>query len=217
MEFTGNFFPKDGENSNLDYIVSCPENCEQGFNDQKMFPKIISFEFNSSTNKEPEVKEAIPTGKTIPRTPATSDKISEKIQNKPKSPDQQKEIQNIDDIVIKPSKSVQGPANYDKPKENYIPSGCRNLPRTPYVQSSKNDTIAENVENESIGTTELKKKTTKHQDELPKEIINNEKKNSIPNIPKGRTIPRTPAIPDKTYENITEENSNSETGQFSKI
>ena len=46
-------------------------------------------------------------------------------------------------------------------------------------------------------------------------MINNEKKNSNPNIPKGRTIPRTPAIPEKTYENITEENSNFETGKFS--
>merc|ERR1712141_2302 len=51
----------------------------------------------------------------------------------------EEKIVNIDEIVIKRPKSVKSPEPVKKLKENFIPSGLNNLPRTPFIGNTKND------------------------------------------------------------------------------
>ena len=101
----------------------------------------------------------IPNGKTIPRTPAIQQsnkvqEIQEKIAN-----DKDKQIINVDDIVIKGPKLVEDDQpTIEKPKENFIPSGKNTLPRTPFVGSNNKNDITDEFENhaESIDNDEDK-------------------------------------------------------------
>lgn len=101
----------------------------------------------------------IPNGKTIPRTPAIQQsnkvqEIQEEIAN-----DKEKQIINVDDIVIKGPKLVEeDQPTIEKPKENFIPSGKNTLPRTPFVGSNNKNDITDEFENhaESIDNDEDK-------------------------------------------------------------
>ena len=98
----------------------------------------------NNENKSKKTEKIIPTGKEIPRTPATgrdnildSDKSSEdKQQNQNKKEPIKERILNIDEIVIKRPKSVKSPEPIKKPKENFIPSGLNNLPRLVCLEKS---------------------------------------------------------------------------------
>ena len=91
----------------------------------------------------------IPNGKTIPRTPAIQQsnkvqEIQEKITN-----DKEKQIINVDDIVIKGPKLAEvDQPTIEKPKENFIPSGKNALPRTPFVGSNNKNDISDEFEND---------------------------------------------------------------------
>merc|ERR1719510_1796425 len=88
-------------------------------------------EENKKSGLDPE--KIIPNGKSIPRTPAIqqSNKVQE-IQEKCAN-DEEKQIINVDDIVIKGPNLVEDQITKEKPKDNFIPSGKHALPRTPFI------------------------------------------------------------------------------------
>merc|ERR1711976_933508 len=108
------------------------------------------------------------------------------------------------------------PANYEKPKENFIPSGKHVLPRTPHIENGRKevfeknsdevlDKVDQNVQGLGNDSREITKEKVvpKSPSVIEERSIIIAKKDTIAQktdeklkaneIPKGKTIPRTPA------------------------
>ena len=175
--------------------------------------------FFSDEEKKSELVDSdilIPNGKTIPRTPAfvlsPALQRSKKVQkiNEKCSNDEEKQIINVDDIVIKGPNLVENQPVKEKPKENFIPSGKQTLPRTPFVGSKDKNDTTDDIENNAESVEEKKQiknvddiviKGSKHVDEKK----NSESGHSDRIIPNGKTIPRTPAIQQSNKEQEIQE------------
>ena len=119
---------------------------EQSENDDKILVKDDRISIQSSETIEKPI-ESIPSGRSIPRTPLIANE-TENITNKENEasnePSKDNQILNVDEIVIKVPEPMTMPANYEKPKENFIPSGKHVLPRTPHIENGRKEVFEKN-------------------------------------------------------------------------
>ena len=220
---------------------------EQFDNDDKIIVKVDRISIQSSETIEKPI-DSIPSGRSIPRTPLIANEtvnVTNKVNEASNEPPKDNQILNVDEIVIKDPEPMTMPANYEKPKENFIPSGKHVLPRTPHIENGRkevfekdNDEVHDKVEQnvqvldddsreiikervvpKSPSVIEERSKIIAKQQKLleisPKPIIAQkdtiahkiDEKLKANEIPKGKTIPRTPAMsPSRNRENKAEDN-----------
>ena len=155
--------------------------------------------------KEKPKENLIPSGKIFPRTPAIqqSNKVQEIQENV--ANDEEKQIINVDDIVIKGPNLVKDQPPKEKPKENFIPSG-KQMPRTPFVGSNDKNEIENH--NESVDNTEEKNYSDRITGPNLVEDQPTKEKPKENFIPSGKQMPRTPFVGSNDKNYITDEIEN---------